>query len=34
MEVELKIKGNRLKVYEVDTLYRKYLEQFENKVSQ
>lgn len=34
MEVELKIKNGHLMVYEVNSEYRKYLEQFETKVSQ
>ena len=34
MEIELKIKNGHLLIYEVDSSYRKYLEQFENKVSQ
>lgn len=34
MEIELKIKNGHLLIYEVDSLYRKYLEQFESKVSQ
>ena len=34
MEIELKIKNGHLMVYEVYSEYRKYLEQFENKVSQ
>ena len=34
MEIELKIKNGHLLIYEVDALYRKYLEEFENKVSQ
>ena len=34
MEFELKIKNGHLLIYEVDSLYRKYLEQFESKVSQ
>ncbi len=34
MEIELKIKNGHLMVYEVNCKYRKYLEQFENKVSQ
>lgn len=34
MEFELKIKNGHLMVYEVDVNYRKYLEQFEAKVSQ
>ena len=34
MEFELKIKNGRLMVYEIDANYRKYLEQFEAKVSQ
>lgn len=34
MEIELKIKNGHLMVYEVDCIYRKYLEQFETKVSQ
>lgn len=34
MKIELKIKNKHLKVYEVDYNYRKYLEQFEPKVSQ
>lgn len=34
MEFELKIKNGHLMIYEVDVNYRKYLEQFEAKVSQ
>ena len=34
MEIELKIKNGHLMVYEVNSEYRKYLEKFENKVSQ
>ncbi len=34
MEIELKIKNGHLMVYEVNYEYRKYLEQFEKKVSQ
>lgn len=34
MEIELKIKNGRLMVCEVNSEYRKYLEQFETKVSQ
>ena len=34
MEIELKIKNGHLLIYEVDSSYRNYLEQFENKVSQ
>lgn len=34
MEIELKIKNGHLMVYEVNSEYRKYLEQFETKVSQ
>lgn len=34
MGIELRIKNGRLMVYEVDYEYRKYLEQFEPKVSQ
>lgn len=34
MEIELKIKNGHLMVYEVDSKYRKYLEQFDNRVSQ
>lgn len=34
MEIELKIKNGHLMVYEVNSEYRKYLEQFESKVSQ
>lgn len=34
MEIELEIKNGHLKVYEVDSNYRKYLERFESKVSQ
>ena len=34
MEIELKVKNGHLMVYEVNYEYRKYLEQFEKKVSQ
>ena len=34
MEFELKIKNGHLLIYEVDSSYRKYLEEFENRVSQ
>ena len=34
MEFKLKIKNGHLMIYEVDVNYRKYLEQFEAKVSQ
>lgn len=34
MEIELKIKNGHLMIYEVNCEYRKYLEQFETKVSQ
>lgn len=34
MELEIKIKNGHLLVYEVDSKYRNYLEQFDNKVSQ
>lgn len=34
MKIELEIKNGHLKVYEVDSNYRKYLERFESKVSQ
>lgn len=34
MDIDLEIKNGHLKVYEVDSKYRKYLEQFESKVSQ
>lgn len=34
MEIELKIKNGHLLIYEVDSSYRKYLEEFENRVSQ
>ncbi len=34
MEIELKIKNGHLMVYEVNCEYRRYLEQFDNKISQ
>lgn len=34
MEIEVKVKNGHLMVYEVNYEYRKYLEKFENKVSQ
>ena len=34
MEIELKIKNGHLMVYEVDSKYRKYLEKYDNRVSQ
>ena len=34
MEIELKIKNGHLMVYEVNSKYRNYLEQFETRVSQ
>ena len=34
MEIELKIKNGHLMVYEVNSEYRKYLEQYETRVSQ